>query len=946
MKKFTSIMLTLAFLCFSFGAFAQPTAAPSAPPSAPSTNIISIYGTDTYTPITGVNAGPDWGQTGQGSTIGEYDIPGTDPLHKVLKYGNLSYQGIEFPAQDVSSMKWLHMDIWTEDAAATPLWIALISGAQNIALEKTITTAGSWFSLDIDLSEYVGSTLTSINQLMFTSAEWRTFATNTSSATIYVDNIYFWTDVTPSVVISESTLSLDADDASTGTFDITATGTWTVASDQTWLTPSSASGSGDATITLTATANTLLASRTATVKVTGSDNLEVTVTVTQNGIPVSDSPTPTRAAVDVNALFSDGYTPLDGNFIDFYGTSFNEESSVTSGNLVQEISSICCFGFEFVNETGAPAPANLSAMDTLHVDIYATTAPSITIGLVAGGEFKKANIPLTADTWNSLDIPLSDFGAATLNSVNQVGFWDVNGGLYMDNLYFYREATAPATARVQVIHNSADAAAASVDVYLDDALLLDNFAFRTASSFIDAPAGTEFTITIAPDNSASKDDGIWNKAYTLEANKTYILIADGIVSASGYDPATAFDLSVYDMGREAANTSGKTDVLVHHGSTDAPTVDVAEVKVPAGTIVDDISYGEFQGYLSLDPAIYSLQVRTADGTTPVAQFGADLSTLGDAAITVVASGFLDPAKNSGGEAFGLFVATAAGGALLALPAEDLTLPTARVQVIHNSADAAAASVDVYLDDALLLDNFAFRTASSFIDAPAGTEFTITIAPDNSASKDDGIWNKAYTLEENKTYILIADGIVSTSGYDPATAFDLSVYDMGREAATTSGKTDVLVHHGSTDAPTVDVAEVKVPAGTIVDDISYGEFQGYLSLDPAVYSLRILSADGATSVAQFGADLSNLGDAAITVVASGFLTPGNNSNGPAFGLFVATATGGSLLELPSEALPTSVSEFGSTNIRTYPNPVQSNLYIDGLSVKASVKIFDMSGKTIS
>ena len=29
--------------------------------------------------------------------------------------------------------------------------------------------------------------------------------------------------------------------------------------------------------------------------------------------------------------------------------------------------------------------------------------------------------------------------------------------------------------------------------------------------------------------------------------------------------------------------------------------------------------------------------------------------------------------------------------------------TARVQVIHNSADAAAASVDVYLDNTLLLD---------------------------------------------------------------------------------------------------------------------------------------------------------------------------------------------------------------------------------------------------
>ncbi len=459
-------------------------------------------------------------------------------------------------------------------------------------------------------------------------------------------------------------------------------------------------------------------------------------------------------------------------------------------------------------------------------------------------------------------------------------------------------STSAQTARVQVIHNSADAAAATVDVYLDDALLIDDFAFRTASPFVDAPAGTEFTITIAPANSASKDDGIWSKAYTLEENETYIIIASGIVSASGYDPATAFDLYVYGMGREAAETAGKTDVLVFHGSTDAPMVDVVEVKVGAGTVVDDISYGEYQGYLSLDPAAYSLQIQTTDGT-PVAQFGADLSTLGDAALTVVASGFLAPANNSDGAAFGLFVATPAGGALLELPAEEVTPKTARVQVIHNSADAAAATVDVYLDDALLIDDFAFRTASPFVDAPAGTEFTITIAPANSASKDDGIWSKAYTLEENETYIIIASGIVSASGYDPATAFDLYVYGMGREAAETAGKTDVLVFHGSTDAPMVDVVEVKVGAGTVVDDISYGEYQGYLSLDPAAYSLQIRTADGITQVAQFGADLTGLGDAALTVVASGFLAPANNSDGAAFGLFVATPAGGALLELPAE-----------------------------------------------
>ncbi len=56
---------------------------------------------------------------------------------------------------------------------------------------------------------------------------------------------------------------------------------------------------------------------------------------------------------------------------------------------------------------------------------------------------------------------------------------------------------------------------------------------------------------------------------------------------------------------------------------------------------------------------------------------------------------------------------------------------ARVQVIHNSAVAAAAVVDVWLNNTFLIDNFAFRTATPFIDAPAGVEFTIAIkGPDS------------------------------------------------------------------------------------------------------------------------------------------------------------------------------------------------------------------------
>lgn len=57
--------------------------------------------------------------------------------------------------------------------------------------------------------------------------------------------------------------------------------------------------------------------------------------------------------------------------------------------------------------------------------------------------------------------------------------------------------------------------------------------------------------------------------------------------------------------------------------------------------------------------------------------------------------------------------------------------------------------------------------------------------------------------------------------------------------------------------------------------------------------------GTNSVATYQAPLqtSGLHDAVLTVVASGFLDPLNNCNGAAFGLWVALARGGTLVELP-------------------------------------------------
>jgi len=455
--------------------------------------------------------------------------------------------------------------------------------------------------------------------------------------------------------------------------------------------------------------------------------------------------------------------------------------------------------------------------------------------------------------------------------------------------------------RVQVIHNSADQNAAIVDVWLNDILLLDNFEFRTASPFIDAPAGEEFTIAIKGPDSQDPDNPIWSQNYTLEAGETYILVAEGIVSATGYEPATPFDIAVYDMGRETANSSGDTDILVHHGSTDAPTVDVVEISVPFNTIVDDISYGEFQGYIEIPTMNLVLNLfEPVNGT--FATYDAPLSDLGldGEAITIVASGFLNPENNSNGEAFGLWVALADGGELVELPVIPQT-PYAWFQLIHNSADLGAAVVDVWIDDALTFDNVPFRFATPHIGMEAGVEFTVSITDPNSQNPNDPIWSNTYSLEEDILYIMVAEGIVSGSGYDPSTPFDVAVYDMGRVYSNMPENTDILVHHGSTDAPAVDIYEVGVGAGLIVDDLMYGEYAGYLELETQDYILEIRDETGTNTIARYGVPLETIGlnGVALTVVASGFLDPANNSNGAAFGLWVALPSGGPLLELPVE-----------------------------------------------
>jgi hypothetical protein len=320
------------------------------------------------------------------------------------------------------------------------------------------------------------------------------------------------------------------------------------------------------------------------------------------------------------------------------------------------------------------------------------------------------------------------------------------------------------------------------------------------------------------------------------------------------------------------------------------------------------------------------------------------------ALTVVASGYL-----AGGDealpGFGLYAALPTGGPLVELPQEAIS--TARIQVIHNSADVIAEKVDVYLDGMLIVDDFEFRTATPFVDVPANRNIDVDIYPANSTENEQStpVASFTYNLEGNQKYILVASGTVTQAGFDPYRPFDIYVYGNAREMATESTNTDVVVFHGSTDAPAVDVYEVGAGAGQIINDLTYGNFAGYLGLPTSNYTLQIRDDRGENEVATYYAPLSTLGldGNSLTIVASGFLNPAANNDGASFGLWVALASGGPLVQLPL-ALTTGLEEdiFDEESFKIFPNPVIRDLNVQFQSASANnaqVDIFDLVGNKV-
>ncbi|MFY7963366.1 MAG: T9SS type A sorting domain-containing protein [Chitinophagaceae bacterium] len=171
--------------------------------------------------------------------------------------------------------------------------------------------------------------------------------------------------------------------------------------------------------------------------------------------PTTAAPTPpSRSAANVISIYSDAYSNIPNvNYNPFWGQSgFGTASEITvSGDNIREYLNMNYQGIDFNTNK------NVSSFDSVHFDVYSTNCTSLGITLVANGtgerEVTKA---LTTNSWNSIDIALSDYTSQglALSAIFQFKFVSktptAGANVWIDNMYFYTNANLPTLANFSI----------------------------------------------------------------------------------------------------------------------------------------------------------------------------------------------------------------------------------------------------------------------------------------------------------------------------------------------------------------------------------------------------------------------------------------------------------------------------------------------------------------
>ncbi len=166
------------------------------------------------------------------------------------------------------------------------------------------------------------------------------------------------------------------------------------------------------------------------------------------------APVPTQDAANVLSIYSNAYTPATTYNYGSWGQSTAVATETVGSDDILKLTNYNYLGFEYATDL------DISEMTYIHIDVLPMQAMSLGITpIMRGGTTEKSTSvgTLTVKEWNSIDLPIADFGFDLTYKTFQLKIDKGTGNeaVYIDNIYFWKSNdTTPATTYTATFKNS------------------------------------------------------------------------------------------------------------------------------------------------------------------------------------------------------------------------------------------------------------------------------------------------------------------------------------------------------------------------------------------------------------------------------------------------------------------------------------------------------------
>jgi hypothetical protein len=287
----------------------------------------------------------------------------------------------------------------------------------------------------------------------------------------------------------------------------------------------------------------------------------------------------------------------------------------------------------------------------------------------------------------------------------QIDGWDGETGFFILSVQ-----EAQPTSLVNLFNVCSDPSLTALDVRMDGDLIADNLNYLTCSTYLPVSAGVSHTLSIHDPGSTDASTPLASLEVSLNPNIDYEIALTGLGTSTGFTNFQPLQLVVIDSALQFTNVAGSAPLRYFHASTDAPSVNFINAQATQ-TLAGGLSYGNAnaEGYVYANES-FDLTVTDANGAPTGLAYCVPAGFFADfgLAFTIVATGFLNPTANNGGDAIGLYIVDWTSGDFFPLELGGCAFP--------DNDDLCSATELIVNDVSTMADN-TFATVSTTEDMP-------------------------------------------------------------------------------------------------------------------------------------------------------------------------------------------------------------------------------------